>query len=138
MLLKLKNNVQILFWIHFGMIFPQTRSYKVESFGSGVIYNRHGYIITNEHVIKNASEIYITTNDGEKHKAELIGVDELTDIALLKINISNLNPIVLGDSDDLIIGEWVVALGKSFGFVYIIKPCFSYCWYCKCDEYGFW
>ena len=100
------------FWDDF---FPQTRSYKVESFGSGVIYNRNGYIITNEHVIKNASEIYITTNDGEKHKAELIGVDELTDIALLKINISNLNPIVLGDSDDLIIGEWVVALGNPLG-----------------------
>ena len=100
------------FWDDF---FPQTRSYKVESFGSGVIYNKEGYIITNEHVIQNASEIYITTNDGEKYKAELIGVDELTDIALLKIDIDDLNPIVLGDSDDLIIGEWVVALGNPLG-----------------------
>jgi serine protease Do len=100
------------FWDDF---FPQTRAYKVESFGSGVIYSKDGYIITNEHVIKNASEIFITTNDGKKHKAELIGVDELTDIALLKIVADNLDYITLGDSDDLIIGEWVVALGNPLG-----------------------
>jgi len=100
------------FWDDF---FPQKKSYKVESFGSGVLYNQDGYIITNEHVIHNASEILITTNDGSKFKADLIGVDELTDIALLKIDSKKIPYIKIGDSDDLIIGEWVVALGNPLG-----------------------
>ena len=100
------------FWDDF---FPQTRLYQVDSFGSGIIYDEKGYIVTNEHVIHNASEIVITTYNGEKYKAELVGVDELTDIALLKIKAKNLPHINTTNSDSLIIGEWVVALGNPLG-----------------------
>ena len=100
------------FWDDF---FPSTRSYKVESFGSGLIFDNEGYIITNEHVIHNASEIIVTTGGGEKYKAMLIGSDELTDIALLKIDYKESFKINIGDSDKLIIGEWVIALGNPLG-----------------------
>lgn len=100
------------FWDDF---FPQPRSYKVESFGSGVIISQDGYIVTNEHVIKNASEIIITTVGGEKYEAEIVGKDDLTDIALLKIEENSLPKAKLGNSDDLIIGEWAIALGNPLG-----------------------
>ena len=100
------------FWDDF---FPYSRSYKVESFGSGVILNSDGFIITNEHVIHNANEILITTGAGQTYNAELIGSDELTDIALLKIDEKNLLSIKAGNSDSLIIGEWVIALGNPLG-----------------------
>ena len=100
------------FWDDF---FPHKRSYKVESFGSGVIISKDGFIVTNEHVIKNASEIIITTVGGEKYEAEIIGSDELTDIALLKIDNNNLPSANLGDSDELIIGEWAIAIGNPLG-----------------------
>jgi serine protease Do len=100
------------FWDDF---FPQKRSYKVESFGSGVIISSDGYIITNQHVIDNASEIIITTSGGSKYEAEIIGSDELTDIALLKIDASSLDPVPVGDSDNLIIGEWAIAIGNPLG-----------------------
>ena len=100
------------FWDDF---FPQKRSYKVESFGSGVIMSSDGYIITNEHVIDNASEVIITTSGGKKYEAEIIGSDELTDIALLKIEESNLPSISFGNSDELIIGEWAIAIGNPLG-----------------------
>ena len=100
------------FWDDF---FPSTRSYKIESFGSGLIFDEEGYIITNEHVIRNASEIIVTTGGGEKYEAILVGSDELTDLALLKINYNSLIDIHLGDSDELIIGEWVIALGNPLG-----------------------
>ena len=100
------------FWDDF---FPHKRTYKVESFGSGVIISNDGYIVTNEHVIHNASEIIITTVGGEKFEAQIIGSDELTDIALLKIDKNNLPHAILGDSDNLIIGEWAIALGNPLG-----------------------
>ena len=100
------------FWDDF---FPQKRNYKVESFGSGVIISTDGYIITNEHVIDNASEIIITAVGGEKYEAEIIGSDELTDIALLKIKENNLPTVRFGDSDKLIIGEWAIAIGNPLG-----------------------
>ncbi len=100
------------FWDDF---FPQKRSYKVESFGSGVVISSDGYIITNQHVIDNSSEIIITTFGGDKYEAEIIGSDELTDIALLKIDTNNLKPVLLGDSDSLIIGEWAIAIGNPLG-----------------------
>jgi serine protease Do len=100
------------FWDDF---FPQKRSYKVESFGSGVVISSDGYIITNQHVIDNSSEIIITTFGGDKYEAKIIGSDELTDIALLKIDTNNLKPVLLGDSDSLIIGEWAIAIGNPLG-----------------------
>jgi len=100
------------FWNDF---FPNTRSYKVESFGSGVLFSSDGYIITNEHVIHNSSDIVITMDGGKKYDAHIIGFDELTDIALLKIDASNLPHISIADSDSIIIGEWVVAMGNPLG-----------------------
>jgi len=100
------------FWEEF---FPSTRSYKVESFGSGLLFDNDGYIITNQHVVHNASEIIITTGGGQKHEAKLIGSDELTDLALLKIDYNESLEINIGDSDKLIIGEWVIALGNPLG-----------------------
>jgi len=100
------------FWDDF---FPQQKSYKVESFGSGVIMTTDGYIITNQHVIDNASEVIITTFGGKKYEAEIIGSDELTDIALLKISENNLPVVKFGDSDKLIIGEWAIAIGNPLG-----------------------
>ena len=99
------------FWNDF---FPQ-RTYKVESFGSGVIIDSDGYVVTNEHVIHNAKEIIVTTVGGKKHVATLIGADELTDIALLKVDTEELSSLVIGDSNNLILGEWVVALGNPLG-----------------------
>ena len=83
--------------------------------GSGVIVSSDGYIITNNHVIENASEIEITTNDNKSFNAELIGVDENSDIAVLKINGPKKFPYTrFADSDQTKIGEWVLAVGNPF------------------------
>ncbi|MGB3608389.1 trypsin-like peptidase domain-containing protein [Psychroserpens sp.] len=83
--------------------------------GSGVIINKDGYIITNNHVIAGAKSISITLNDNRVYEAELIGTDEKTDIALLKIDADeDLPSIPFGDSDTAKIGEWVLAVGNPF------------------------
>lgn len=82
--------------------------------GSGVIVSSDGYIVTNNHVIDGASEIEIILNDNSKHTAKIIGADPSTDLAVLKIEAKNLNPISLGNSDNLRIGEWVLAVGNPF------------------------
>lgn len=82
--------------------------------GSGVIVSSEGYIVTNNHVIDDASEIEVTLNDNSKYTAKVIGTDPSTDIAVLKIEAKDLSPISLGNSDDLRIGEWVLAVGNPF------------------------
>jgi len=82
--------------------------------GSGVILSEDGYIVTNNHVIENASSIEITLNDKRAFRAEVVGTDPTTDIALLKIEASGLTPMHFGNSDDLRIGEWVLAVGNPF------------------------
>ncbi len=82
--------------------------------GSGVIVSSEGYIVTNNHVIDNASEIEVILNDNSKYTAHVVGADPSTDVAILKINAPNLKPIALGNSDDLRIGEWVLAVGNPF------------------------
>jgi Do/DeqQ family serine protease len=83
--------------------------------GSGVIINADGYIITNNHVIKNASELSVTLNNNKTYTAEVIGADAKTDIALLKIDADEDLPYVtFGDSDSVQIGEWVLAVGNPF------------------------
>ncbi len=80
--------------------------------GSGVIISPTGYIVTNNHVIKNANEISITLNNNKAYMAELIGTDETTDIALLKIETDEDLPyMAFGDSDNAKVGEWVLAVG---------------------------
>lgn len=82
--------------------------------GSGVIVSSEGYIVTNNHVIESASEIEVTLNDNSKYSAKVVGTDPSTDIAILKIEGSGFQPIPLGNSDDLKIGEWVLAVGNPF------------------------
>ena len=82
--------------------------------GSGVIVTSDGYIVTNNHVIEDASEIEVTLNDNRKYAAKLIGADPSTDIAVLKIEESQLIPVPIGNSDALQIGEWVLAVGNPF------------------------
>ena len=83
--------------------------------GSGVIISPDGHIITNYHVIENSSEVIVTTNDNKEYEAEIIGFDEITDIAVLKIKSDiNLDYIFFGDSDSTLIGEWVLAVGNPY------------------------
>ncbi len=97
--------------------FYQPREYlqKVESLGSGFIISSEGYVLTNQHVVNQATEIIVTMTDGKQFQAEKVGEDSKYDVALLKIDAENLPYIDLGDSDDIIIGEWAIALGNPFG-----------------------
>jgi serine protease Do len=93
----------------------QSYNQKVKSLGSGYLISSDGYIITNDHVAGNASEITVTMTNGEQVPAKLIGTDQASDICLLKINNTDLPYVTFGNSDDVIIGEWVIALGNPFG-----------------------
>ena len=83
--------------------------------GSGFIISADGYIITNNHVVAAADEIRVTLNDRRVFDAEIIGLDEPSDLALLKIGANNLPRVKFGDSDRLRVGEWVLAIGSPFG-----------------------
>jgi len=94
---------------------PQ-RDYKLRSLGSGFIIDEEGYIITNNHVIEEADEIKVRLSDKEEYDAKIVGKDLKTDIALIKIDPPNGLPVVeLGNSDELKVGEWVMAIGNPFG-----------------------
>ena len=84
--------------------------------GSGVILTADGYIATNNHVIEGADKLEVLLNDNSTYEAYVIGTDEATDLALIKIDAKGLSPITFGDSDNLKIGEWVLAVGNPFGF----------------------
>ncbi|MCF7796667.1 MAG: trypsin-like peptidase domain-containing protein [Lentisphaeria bacterium] len=100
----------------FRMLLPEWYSQKVESLGSGFIYDPEGYVITNAHVAEGATEITVTLAGGDQYPGELVGIDRKTDVALIKINADREFPTVeLGDSDSILLGEWVVALGNPFG-----------------------
>jgi len=88
---------------------------EVKGLGSGYIISADGYIVTNDHVAGNATEVKVTLTDGRTFEAVVIGTDVASDICLLKIDGENLPHIKSGNSDDIIIGEWVIALGNPFG-----------------------
>tara|TARA_B100001750_G_scaffold82209_1_gene65242 strand:- start:16214 stop:17290 length:1077 start_codon:yes stop_codon:yes gene_type:complete len=88
--------------------------YPMKSSGSGVVISPDGYVLTNTHVIENASKITVTLSGGNEYDADVVGVDKTSDLALLKLEGKNFPYADLGDSDDLIIGEWVIALGNPF------------------------
>ncbi len=92
-----------------------TYNREVKGLGSGYIISSDGYIVTNDHVAGNATKITITLTDGRQFDAKLIGSDSASDICLLKIDGEDLPFVTLGNSDDIIIGEWVIALGNPFG-----------------------
>ena len=92
----------------------QVQTPKQEAAGSGVIISKDGYIVTNNHVVENAEDITITLNDNREFTARVIGLDATTDLALLKIDATDLPAITIGDSDALKVGEWVLAVGNHF------------------------
>jgi serine protease Do len=93
------------------------RKMKQQSLGSGFIIDRNGFIITNNHVVDNAEDIRVKLSDGREFKAKVIGRDQKTDLALIKITsvFENLPSISLGDSDSMRVGDWVIAVGNPFG-----------------------
>ncbi len=95
--------------------FQQPRQRRSEGLGSGVIVSPEGYILTNNHVVDGATEVRVTLADRQEYKARVVGTDPKTDIAVLKIDGHNLQPIVIGDSDKLQVGDFVLAVGNPFG-----------------------
>ncbi len=92
------------------------REFKQRSLGSGFIISADGYIFTNNHVIERADKILVKLSDGREYKADVIGRDAKTDLALIKIKPGNSLPVVeIGDSEKLRVGEWVIAIGNPFG-----------------------
>ena len=85
------------------------------STGSGFILTPDGYVVTNYHVIEGGSKLYVVTSDNREYPAELVGYDNANDVALLKVEAENLPAVVLGDSDSLLVGEQVVAIGNPLG-----------------------
>jgi len=102
----------------FGDVFPPAEyRQQVPSLGSGFVITQDGYVITNEHVIHNAEQIKVTLPDGRQFDAKVAGSNAVYDIAVLKIDAKGLKPAAMGDSDDLVVGEWAIAIGNPFGFL---------------------
>jgi serine protease Do len=98
----------------FGKQLP--RKFKQRSLGSGFIIDKDGLVLTNNHVVANTEDIEVTLADDATHKAEIVGRDPRTDLALIRIKAGKaLEPLALGDSDSLDTGDWVVAIGNPFG-----------------------
>ena len=95
---------------------PEQAPRQGGGFGSGFIISEDGYIITNAHVVDNATEIRVGLNNRREYQAELVGTDPASDIAVLKVDATDLDVVKIGDSDDLKVGEWVLAIGSPFGF----------------------
>ncbi len=112
--IKLPDNPWYRFFREWGFESPDQggQEYQQGGLGSGIIISQDGYILTNHHVIKDVDELTIKLVDDQEFKAEVVGTDPLTEIALVKIDAKNLSPAVLGDSDNLQIGEWVLAIGS--------------------------
>ncbi len=106
----------------FGDSFPappsngQGRTEERQSLGSGFVISEDGYVMTNAHVVQDADEILVRLNDRRELRAEVVGSDPQTDVAVLKIDANDLPTLNLGDSDELKVGEWVAAIGSPFGF----------------------
>lgn len=97
------------------------REFRQRSLGSGFIIDKEGYILTNNHVVDAADEIIVTTAEEEEYKAKIIGKDPKTDLALIKIDANGaLTPLPMGDSDQLQIGEWILAIGNPFGLSHTV------------------
>ena len=94
---------------------PQTEKYQVKALGSGFIISPDGYILTNDHVAGNATKIIVTTTDGSQYNAKLIGTDRNADVSLLKIDGKHFPDIKHGNSDDVLVGEWAIAMGNPLG-----------------------
>ncbi|MGB2960375.1 MAG: Do family serine endopeptidase [Bacteroidota bacterium] len=102
-------------WFHF--FGPDVEPQPSQGYGSGVIITKDGYIVTNNHVVENAASdgIEIIMQDRSRHKAELVGTDPTTDLAVIKIDAENLHVAALGNSEKVQVGEWVLAIGNPLG-----------------------
>ncbi len=100
--------------------FKMPKKWKEQSLGSGVIISTDGYIITNNHVVEQADEIRVTLFDKRSFKARLIGADNKTDVAIVKIDAENLFAVQWGDSDKLQVGEFVLAIGNPYGLSHTV------------------
>ena len=93
----------------------QVQTPKREATGSGVIISSDGYIVTNNHVVEGADELTVTLNDNREYSARIIGTDKTTDLALIKVDGKNLPTLPIANSDNVKVGEWVIAVGNPFG-----------------------
>lgn len=100
-----------------GFFPPRERLRQVQNLGSGFIVSQDGYVITNQHVVSGATDIVVTLMDGRQLDAELVAADEATDLAFLRVDGEDLPVATLGDSDNLLIGEWVIAIGNPYGYL---------------------
>ncbi|HAJ79009.1 MAG TPA: hypothetical protein DCO75_04495, partial [Fibrobacteres bacterium] len=89
---------------------------EVERMGSGFIFSKEGYILTNFHVVEGAQKLFVTFPDGRQVEGKIVGVDPQTDLAVLKVATGYYSSVKLGNSDTLLIGEWAIAIGNPFGF----------------------
>ncbi len=102
----------------FERFFPPTEyRERVSGLGSGVIVDRSGLVLSNEHVVRNAEEIAVTLPDGRQFPATLLGASAIYDLSVLRIKGERLPVAPLGDSDDLMVGEWAIAIGNPFGYL---------------------
>lgn len=100
---------------HGGNTAPQEERVVPRGVGSGFIISNDGYILTNNHVIADAKDIFVTLVDGKEYKAKVIGADERTDVALIKVEANDLPPLKIGNPGALKKGQWVMAIGSPFG-----------------------
>ncbi len=95
---------------------PKTRDFVQKALGTGVIIDEDGFILTNLHVVQNASKIIVKLSNGKEYKAKVIGIDSKTDLALIKIDTKDKLPIPpIGNSDEIEVGDWAIAIGNPFG-----------------------
>lgn len=99
---------------------PREQEYRSTASGTGFFISKDGYILTNNHIVENAIKIKVTSLQGDEYSAELIGTDPKTDIALLKIKGNNFSYVNLGNSEQLRVGEWVLAIGNPLGFAHTV------------------
>jgi len=120
-----QQEVPEIFRYFFGDQLPDNFNYQPnpqprQGLGSGFILSEDGYILTNNHVVDHTDEVTVTLTDGTEYEAELIGTDPQSDVALLKIDGSNLHAVEIGSSEQLKVGEWVLAIGSPFNFDYSV------------------
>ncbi|PTY38921.1 hypothetical protein BGP77_09190 [Saccharospirillum sp. MSK14-1] len=120
-----QQEVPEIFRYFFGDQLPDNFNYQPnprprQGLGSGFILSEDGYILTNNHVVDHTDEVTVTLTDGTEYEAELIGTDPQSDVALLKIDGSDLHAVKIGSSEQLKVGEWVLAIGSPFNFDYSV------------------
>ncbi|MEX1257064.1 MAG: trypsin-like peptidase domain-containing protein [Gemmatimonadota bacterium] len=103
------------FFSPFGLPWGTTTTQLVPSLGSGFVIDSDGVILTNDHVVRGAERILVSFPDGRDVEAELVGSDQASDVAVLRVRLDGLTPVPLGSSEDLRIGEWLIAFGNPFG-----------------------